>query len=122
MNSEDIIKRRPVNKVAVNVTGPGVHYDNPGNNGDFVSEAPLPVKDCDLTNEVKGKHFGRLTVFGLSATENGKYVCQCQCGRYCLRKIKRLREAAEHQMCSECHHHENLIGKDYYRRTGKDRT
>ncbi|WP_148050978.1 hypothetical protein [Pseudomonas fluorescens] len=117
---------RPVDRMAARVVGAGVTHEYSISDGAVNSFLPLPVRkpnrneagqDCfvDLT----GRKFGRLTVVGISAEVNARWVVRCVCGSYGLRTAKTIKNADQEACCHQCHLLAVAKRKDLIRRTGK---
>lgn len=112
----------PVNATAARVVARGEAYES--KKKVLVTESPFPMRtrpplknSIDLT----GIRQGRLVVVGLSEDKRGVWVCRCDCGVYCHRKAKAIRNPRNHvDRCEECRHLAHLKRNDHYRRTGKN--
>jgi uncharacterized membrane protein YuzA (DUF378 family) len=106
-----------VNKAAVRVTKPGVHYEPDHLNyvGVWSRECPklVPPKD-PLQLAVIGMKFGRFTVVGVyykkkEKTSSSKrlYVVLCLCGVYEIRTMKAILNPKNQKDC--CHFCQHLV-------------
>ncbi len=132
--TREIVRRNPVDTTAARVTGTGVHYEgfskyeSPGLQE---SDLPLPHSQFRIPQdfEFRGKRFGRLTVIAPAEIPGDnkprRYMCRCQCGRYCYRRSKALRKSlVECLQCHRCNHLRTMkngfwVGKDAVEREGK---
>lgn len=135
--SKDILdmKREPINRVAAQVTGKGIHWEPDKKRLMGDSETPLPVlsraqMDTNQRSNLDaklGRKFGRLTVIGVAAdqgvksTKGMRYVVRCDCGTYTYRRHKVIdNERNGIDCCDNCRHLIHLKRTEIYRRTGKD--
>lgn len=118
---------RPVDKTAALVVGRGESYEfkMPPNSSD--SEQPLPVKAPQWQHwndkhfvDFTGRKFGWLTVLGLSATKAKRWVCRCNCGRYCLRLTATIRAEVPDASCDQCNQLLQAKRYELIRRTGRE--
>lgn len=122
------MKRQPVNKTAGLITGRGEHWTPNKRIQTADSDTPLPVRDLrrepsktvEMARALVGKRCGRLTVIGLSADQNKRWVVRCQCGTYTLRSAKAISNPNNKLDCCEnCRHLLYLKRNEIFRRTGK---
>lgn len=88
---------------------------------------PLAVVPDNIRN-FTGVVKGRLTAVGYSHKGSGsgsvshKWICRCNCGRYCVRSAKWLDEEKENpdhpDFCTNCHHLWRLQKTDRARQLG----
>ena len=111
---------RPANATAARVIAAGTHHAYHPDECHVISDVPLPIRDLPSdTPDLTGTTFGRLTVCGLSATHNGRWVCRCRCGAYVMRKAKTVKAASTVAMCDPCSLREMALRDEYHRRTGR---
>lgn len=129
--------RTPVNSTAGRVISSGTHF-NPDVKSDTLVEFDAMPKLADLRSLRKQPYFvnlsgvkkGWLTIIGVldqKASNGGlKWVARCVCGRYCIRrnkKIKDVKSATYHfDSCAHCYITIKLKQDDFFRRTGKRMT
>lgn len=126
MPISDIISRRPVDRVAAQVTSSGYHYEplDKKYNQSIWKDGPPdilhPTKNPqpDLT----GTRRGFITIHGY--LDEKILVGRCVCGNYELRNAKSWRKALTEERedygCQDCSHAKYLKRKDHFRRTGRD--
>jgi len=124
---DDIINRHPVNKQSAIVTSQGECYTpnkkiQTSDSDTPLKTAPLPQKPGRNFLDLTGVRRGRLTVIGLSADQNNRWVARCDCGTYTLRTARAIKNPANTQdRCEHCRHLAFLKREEFYRRTGKNR-
>lgn len=108
---EEIAKRTPINREALNVALGGTHFSfEPRKLNPTRSDVPPAIITRQLADEEEftGRVLGRLTVIGRSmdAWEKSKkvrWVVRCACGWYERRRSRALRDMTlDAQMCSNC--------------------
>ena len=136
--SKDILdmNRAPINRVAAQVTGKGVHWDPKKKREAGDSDMPLPLMPMEKLDyqqrkqlaALSGKKFGRMIVIGVAAEQGSKtkpmrFVVRCACGTYTYRRSKSIRNAENSvDCCDHCRHLLYLKRWEIKRRTGKDVT
>lgn len=73
-----------------------------GNN--IQSLVPLPIKIYNGKQDLSGYKTGRIEVIGYFG--NSKWVVRCQCGRYCVKKGRNIKNRStknSDQMCDDCY-------------------
>jgi len=95
--------RTPVDQTAARIIGAGEQYKCRKNIVAYDQDRPIPFRK-PYRHEAKlvGLRSGRLTVLGLSEELRGRWVCQCDCGRYCIRRAKSIRNKITHDRCEVC--------------------
>lgn len=117
---------QPIDAVASRVVSRGESFEYKTLNSTHDSSVPLPIKQPSKAMlgsptfiNLTGTKFGRLTVLGLSAEVDARWVCRCVCGTYTLRMSKAIKAKAADASCCQCY----LLGvskrKDFERRTGR---
>lgn len=121
-DSEEIIRRSPVNKPAALVTGKGTHYTSKKKICQDHWSVPPPMRPPSPdTPKLVGVRFGQLTVMGRHRHKSGYWVVRCDCGSYETRRTKSvLNPANGADRCDECRHLAYLRRHDEFRRTGKN--
>lgn len=121
-DSEDIVRRNPVNKPAALVTGKGIQYTPRKKVCQKHWDVPPPTKPLSPdTPNLVGVRFGQLTVVGRYRDKNGYWAVRCDCGAYETRRSKSVLNPANWvDRCDECRHLAYLKRHDEFRRTGKN--
>lgn len=93
----EVIKSRPVDRTARNVTSRGTHYTPNLPESEVRSEVPLPSEINDHVRWMVGKRYGSLTVIGAVPLRDIKgrdkevrLVVRCVCGYYVRRTQRSL--------------------------------
>lgn len=125
---DDVHARVPVDRVAVRVTGGGVHFYP--NKKIQTADSPVPIAIREINRseranpefvDLTGSRIGRFTVIGAAKYVLGRWVVRCDCGTYSLRSSRAIKNAANSQdRCEQCRHLAALKREEYYRRTGRD--
>ncbi|WP_143038324.1 hypothetical protein [Pseudomonas saponiphila] len=117
---------RPVDRMAARVVGAGINYEFKVSEGAVNSFLPLPTRPVSRAEthqacftDLTTTKFGRLTVIGISAEVNARWVVRCVCGTYGLRTAKAIKNAAPDACCHQCHLLALAKRKDLARRTGR---
>jgi hypothetical protein len=125
VGSEDIVKRKPVDKTAALVTGKGVHYEREVKSEYSISDLPIPTRLVERNNDgnpefedLTGRRAGRMVCIGLARDYNGRWVVKCDCGRYTTRSTKSIKKAAPDNMCEHCQRIVNVKRYQEYKRLG----
>lgn len=133
VSSEDIIKRRPVDATASKVTSsPSDLYRHEFNtNYRHVVESDVqpeirewPKHTSPQSHNITGQRFGRLVVIGLKVG-GSKWVCRCDCGKYCFRDRPKLAKMTGKSMidgagmCEACYQLIRLKCNDFFNRHGR---
>lgn len=132
MSSEDIVKRRPVDATASKVTSsPSDLYRHEFDTSyqhvvesDVQPEVRAWPNTSPASHNITGKRFGRLVVIGLKVGES-KWVCRCDCGKYCFRDRPKLAKMTGKSMidgagmCEACCQLIRLKCNDFFNRHGR---
>ena len=110
----------PIDRVAARVTGVSDRYIPDVNILTADQATPIRVRQLPWNfrpaDDLTGTRRGRLTVIGLSADFNSRWVVRCDCGVYTLRTPKAVKnESNETDRCGECRHLSYLKRKDLWR-------
>jgi len=120
MTTAAIYTSRPINKVAARVVGRGESYDCPKKIQNIESDVPIPIRATLSGEDLTGRRQGRLTAIGLARDHKGLWVMRCDCGRYCLRRAKAVKNVENWgDRCEHCRHLAYLQKAELFRRTGK---
>lgn len=113
---------QPVDRVAARVIKRGDDHHYVHSLGCPDTPLPIPTKAAprdprhvDLT----GLRVGRLTVVGVSAVRNKRWVCRCACGMYTHRTSAALKKGIA-APCTQCYKLAMARRSEHYRRTGKE--
>lgn len=113
----------PINGTAARVIARGESFEYRPLESEVCSSMPLPLKPLpeNVTEDLAGTKFGRLTVVGYSADKGRRWVCRCLCGNYVLRRTKAVEQAAQDAACPQCYLLAVSKRHEFTRRTGKER-
>jgi hypothetical protein len=109
----------PVNSTAMKVTSSGYVFDptkhgTPHNGYTCSDEMPTLRSGSNVVPDLSGRRFGKFRVIGLS-DKPGRWVVQCQCGKYELRSAKAIKNPSNNQdACLHCRH-ETFLAKELRR-------
>ncbi|GFM85880.1 hypothetical protein PSCICO_12790 [Pseudomonas cichorii] len=119
---------QPIGAVASRVVSRGESFEYKTLDSARDSSVPLPVKDPSKAMRgsptfinLTGTKFGRLTVLGLSAEVDARWVCRCFYGAYTMRTSKAIKAKAGDASCCQCYLLAVSKRKEYERRTGKSK-
>lgn len=130
-NYEKIFTSHPINRVADRVTNQRdqeyydvvltdktkSHWDCPPN--ELLQNVPINAEN------LIGRTFGRLTVFGYVGKLNKNqphtlWLVKCSCGSYEMRKTKSIKNPEnKFDCCHKCGRQRAMINKEQYHATGK---
>lgn len=118
---------RPVDRTAARVVSRGESHEYRVCEGAVNSDLPLETRvptpaelRTSTFRNLSGATLGRLTVIGISATTNARWVCRCLCGSYVMRTAKAIKTAAPDSCCHQCHLLVLAKRHEFIRRTGKE--
>jgi len=125
---DDFHARRPVDRVAAQVTARGFHYEPAKHVQTRDSDTPLAIREIQSVERnasgfinLAGMTFGRFVVLGISADYARHWVVRCSCGRYSTRTAKAIKNPENTQdRCEHCRHLAFLKREEAFRRTGRN--
>jgi hypothetical protein len=128
MAIDSIYLLKAINKTAALVVGEGMHYTpyviSQNNDNEFYLKTKNIQKSAMNNHtfvDLTGYRVGRLTVIGLSADFDKKWVLRCDCGIYTTRKTKAIKnEKNAHDMCDTCRKFYRMKSHDHWLRYGKN--
>lgn len=113
---------RPVNRLAAEVTGKGVHYEPQKKIAQQHWEIQPPTIPTPRNiRDLSGIRFGRFTVLGLYSGGGGLWVVRCVCGDFETRRSRAINNPRNtRDRCDKCSHLRHLQRHDEFLRKGKN--